>query len=605
MAHHPRAMLSTTSPKKQIPSSPNTLTIVITRNTFLPILLLAMLLATPPAPAATPANVAQPVLIPEPVSLSVTGGSFTITPATRVLHTPGDARLADASAYLARRLSQAFDRKVVAASTESAGSPAGAILLTTKGADASLGSEGYALSVTNEGVVIRAPKAAGAFYGAITLLQLAPPEAFRGQALVEGKPGGNLSKPAPRPCDKPNVSGAGPVKSLAVPCAEITDQPRFAWRGLLIDPARHFWTIDELKHYVDYMALHKLNALQIHLTDHENWCVEIMQYPQLTPEKAMNEADPQRLTGQTYHKLARHYYTQEELKSLVAYAAKRFVNIVPEIEMPGHAGALRRAKISPSCIVDGRDAGRHEICPGNEQSYVVLQNILDEVLAIFPSQFIHIGADECSKRHWSKCSECGTRMKSEGLKDVTQLHGYFVGRMSEYIQKKGRTLVGWDEILESGAKAGAIGMYWRSGISDKLIKKAAKNGQRLVMTPTAHFYFDYVQSPDKDSEPVGFLSSVNTLKTAYAMDPVPEAIRQIDPSLVLGVQATLWGECMKSFPHVLYMTWPRACAMSEIGWSPERPRNYPGFHHRLQTHLKRLDAAGIKYRKPNAIDLPD
>jgi len=554
------------------------------------------------AQALTVLGNTTPALLPEPVSLSVTGGQFAITPATRVLHIGDDPRLADAATYLAQRLSQAFDQDVVAERTDATVAQPGAILLTTVGADAALGSEGYALTVANDGVVIRAPMAAGAFYGAITLLQLAPPVAFRGQALVENKPGGTLTIPAPRPCDQPNLSTAKPVTALTVPCVSITDRPRFAWRGLLIDPARHFWTIDELKAYVDSMALHKLNSLQIHLTDHQNWCVEIMKYPELTPEKAMNEADPQRLSGQTYYKLARHYYTQEELKSLVGYAAKRFVNIVPEIEMPGHASALMRAKVCPACLVDGKESSSGEICPGNEKTYTVLQDILDEVLAIFPSRYIHIGADECSKKIWGRCSQCRARMKSEGLDDVTALHGYFVGRMSDYLQRNDRTLVGWDEILESGAKAGAIGMYWRSGTSDELVRRAAKNGQRLVMTPTAHFYFDYVQSPDKESEPVGFGRSVITLKTAYAMKPVPESISQIDPGLVLGIQANLWGERMQSFPHVLYMTWPRACAVSEIGWSPERPRDYAGFFQRLQSHLERLDAAGIKYRKPTAID---
>lgn len=253
------------------------------------------------AMAAAPVRAGDlPALIPMPVSVALSGGEFTITPTTQVLHTKGDARLTDAAAYLARRLSQAFDRDVVATASEATQAQPGAILMTTAGADAALGAEGYALTVTPQGAVIRAPQAAGAFYGGITLLQLAPVAAFRGQALVEGKLGGALTKPAPRPCDEPNISTARPVDALAVPCAAITDHPRFAWRGLLIDMARHFWTIEELKAYVDYMAIHKLNSLQLHLTDHQNWCIEIMKYPGLTPEKALNAADPNRLTNQTY-----------------------------------------------------------------------------------------------------------------------------------------------------------------------------------------------------------------------------------------------------------------------------------------------------------------
>ena len=547
----------------------------------------------------------QPALVPKPVQVSIGPGQFTITPATEVLYGKGDDRLAEAAEYLAGRLSLAFDKEVTARPSDATEPPAGAILLTTASADAELGDEGYALTVAERGVVIRAAKAAGAFYGGITLLQLAPAEAFRAPAMVEGKLGGKPTVEAPRPCDEPNVSTAKPVDSLAVPCAKILDKPKFPWRGLLIDPARHFWTIDELKQYVDTLALHKLNTLQIHLTDHENWCAEVMKYPRLTPEKGRNAANPENVARQTYHKLARHYYTQEELKSLVAFAKKRFVNIVPEFEMPGHSGALMRAYPECGCTVDSKPMPGGEVCPGKEKTYQVLQEILDEMLGVFPGKYIHIGADECSKKYWGKCADCRKRMQTEGLKDVTELHGYFVRRMADYLRNKGRTLVGWDEILESGAKPGAVGMYWRSGPADKLVEMASKNGQRLVMTPTAHCYFDFVQSPEKESEPQGFGGSVITLKKAYDLEPLPDYIQQADPNLVLGVQANLWGERMKTFPHVLYMTYPRACALSEVAWSPAEGRNYAEFYKRLTVHLKRLDAAGINYREPTAIDRPE
>ena len=550
----------------------------------------------------------EPALVPKPVQVNIGSGQFTITSATQVLYAKGDERLADAAEYLAGRLSLAFDKEVTARpipARREMEPPAGAILLTTVPADAELGDEGYALTVTGRGVVILAAKAAGAFYGGITLLQLAPPEAFRAPTMVEGKLGGKPTVEAPRPCDEPNLSTGGPVDSLAVPCAKILDRPRFPWRGLLVDPARHFWTIEELKQYVDYLALHKLNSLQIHLTDHENWCAEVMKYPRLTPEKAQNAANPENVARQTYHKLARHYFTKEELRSLVAFARKRFVNIVPEFEMPGHCGALLRAYPECGCTVDSQPMPGGEVCPGKEKTYQVLQEILDEMLEVFPGQYIHIGADECSKRYWGQCADCRRRMQTEGLQDVTELHGYFVRRMADYLRNKGRTLVGWDEILESGAKSGAVGMYWRSGPADKLVEMASKHGQRLVMTPTAHCYFDFVQSPEKESEPQGFGGSVITLKKAYELEPVPDSIQRADPKLVLGVQANLWGERMKTFPHLLYMTYPRACALSEVAWSPAEGRNYAEFYKRLQVHLKRLDAAGINYREPTAIDRPE
>ena len=547
-----------------------------------------------------------PALIPQPVKMKIESGQFTLTPATRVLYTKGDARLANAAGYLASRLSLAFGKKVTAAPTDAFDAVPGAVLMTTVGADPKLGDEGYLLAVTNHGVGIRAPKAAGAFYGGITLLQLAPPKAFRAPAMVEGKLGGKQTVPPPRPADEPNTSKAALVEKLVVPCATVWDKPRFAWRGLLIDPARHYWTIDELKQYVDYLAIHRLNKLQIHFTDHQNWTVEVRRYPNLTPEKARNAADPQREKNQTYHNLARHYYTQDELKSLVAFAEKRFVSIVPEFEMPGHCGGLLRGCPECGCTVDSKKMGGGEICPGQEETYEILQNILDEMLEIFPGQHIHIGADECGKRNWTKCADCQKRMKDEGLESVIELHGYFVSRMSDYLQKKGRTLVGWDEILESGAKPGAIGMYWRSGRADELVRKAAKNGQFLVMTPTAHCYFDYWQSPEKKKEPRGFGRSVITLRRAYELQPLPDHIKQVNPKLVLGVQANLWGERMKTFPHALYQTYPRACALCEVAWSPESDggRDYAEFYQRMQTHFKRLDAAGINYRKPTKIDKP-
>jgi len=544
---------------------------------------------------------APPSLIPKPMKVTAGEGTFEITPKTRVAYTP---TLAGAAEYLAGRLSLALGKQVTATKPTDTKAPAGVILLTTAGADAKLGDEGYSMTIAGSGVTICASKAPGAFYGAITLLQLAPPEAFRAPAMVEGVLGGKQTVKPPRPCDEPNVSSAKPVDSLAVPCGTVVDKPRFQWRGLLIDPARHFWTIDELKQYVDYMAMHKLNSLQIHLTDHQNWCAEIMKYPALTPEKKLNAADPARVAKQTYHKLARHYYTQKELKSLVAFAKKRFVNIVPEFEMPGHSAAFLRGCPQCGCTVNGKQMRGGEVCPGKEKTYQVLQGMLDEMLEVFPSRYIHIGADECGKRNWRKCADCQKRMKSESLKDVTQLHGYFVGRMSKYLQSKGRTLVGWDEILESGAKAGAIGMYWRSGRSDNIVKKASANGQYLVMTPTAHCYFDYWQSPDKKSEPQGFGRSVITMRKAYELEPLPDYIKKTNPKLVLGAQANLWGERMKSFPHILYQTYPRACALSEVAWSPPEGRNYAEFHARLLLHLKRLDAAGINYRQPTDIDKP-
>ncbi len=523
-------------------------------------------------------------LIPKPGHIEMQPGHFTITPATNVLYSGDDARVADAAAYLASRLSKAFARKVTSRPAGSDKGRPNTIVLTTDQADAELAEEGYALTVSEDSVVIRAPHAGGAFWGGITLLQLAPVEAFRDAITTEEK-----SADADNRADhwnEPNLSKAKPVDSLRVPCGTVRDKPRFSWRGLLVDPARDFWTIDQLKRYIDTMVMHKLNVLHIHLTDDQAWLPEIKKYPELGGR-----------------------YTRKQLRDLVAYAGKRFVNIVPEIEMPGHAGTFLRAM--PQCNCTHRSD--HDLCPGKELTYRVMQDILDEIIEVFPSKYIHIGADEVSKTGWRQCGDCRDRVASEKLENVDELHGYFVNRISEHVATRGRTVVWWGDVTYSVKKTDAAAMYWLGPYPDtpdwddhlpNLVKRLSGNGQRMIMSPTTHVYFDYVQSPEKASEPQAHHIYVNTLRRVYEMDPEPECVAQIDYPMVLGVHGCVWGTWLKSFPHLLYMTYPRACALSEVAWSEDTDRRYDAFHDRLLVHLKRLDAAGVKYRMPTDIDRP-
>lgn len=546
-------------------------------------------------------------LIPRPVRITQAEGAFTVTPATKIAYAPG---FDNAAAYLAERLGSAFDKPVAVEATDATQPADGGILFAKAGADSDLGYEGYTLDATSNGVVIRSCGPAGAFYGAITLLQLMPSAVFRKPAIVDCVPGGTPKIEHEREWDQANLSTVKPVERINVPCVSIWDKPRFAWRGLLIDASRFYYTIDELKHYVDYMAIHKLNRLQIHLTDCDGFRMEIKRYSKLISVGARNigrTKDLKRVLPDVPGKEEGYYYTQDELKGLVEYAAKRHIVIVPEIEMPGHSGAITASYPEMLCEKGRPDTPLRgsEVCPGKESTYEFLFGVLDEVMEIFPGQYVHMGGDECDHANWVQCPRCKERMEKEGLETPTQLHGYFVGRIADYVHKKGRTLVGWDEILESGAKEGAIGMYWRSGTSDKIVENAARLGQKLVMTPTAHCYFDYPQSADFENEPVRFGSSVIDTRRTYTLEPIPDYLEPENHHIVLGAQANLWGERIRTFPHALYMTWPRGCALAEVVWSPAEGKDYEDFYRRLnETHLKRLDAMGVRYREPREADRP-
>lgn len=543
-------------------------------------------------------------LIPRPVRVAEKPGQMRVTAETKILYTKGAA---DAADYLAEQLGRTFNKPVTATimtrETEKTPSVSNAILLTMAKADPELGPEGYTLDVTPQSIVVRAPESAGVFYGVVTLLQLMPPVASLKPVMVECQLGGKPTKTpvSEKIWNRPNLNQPEPVDSLDVPCVSIWDKPRFAWRGILADPARFFYTIDELKCYVDYMAMHKLNRLQLHLTDHEGFRLEIKSYPKLVSVGSQNVGyikDLDRPYPETPGKPKGYYYTQDEMKDLVSYAAKRNVMIVPEIEMPGHAGAMCESYPELLCTLptsQERPLG-NELCPGRDSTFEFLQNVLDEVMEIFPSPYIHIGGDECSRRNWAQCTVCKERMQKENLKDFVALHGYFVQRIDRHVRSKGRRLVGWDEILESGAKKGAIGMYWRSGRADTIVENAAKEGQSLVISPTRYCYFDYAQSSDKENEPYPMSYQEITTELVFSLEPILDYLKPEEHSIVLGAQGNLWGERLLSFPHALYMTWPRACALAEVCWSPSEGKDYSDFHERLtRSHLKRLDAAGVRY----------
>ncbi len=432
-----------------------------------------------------------------------------------------------------------------------------------------LGQEGYELEVKQRSILVVAAEPAGLFYGIQTLRQLLPPAIF-----------------SPR-----KVDGV----DWAVPCVRIVDRPRFKWRGLLIDPARHFIPVGDVEKFIDIMAVHKLNRLQIHLTDNEGWRIVIKRYPKLTELGSKMDWTFRRKGGSGPR--CSGFYTQEQIRRIVRYAADRHITIVPEIEMPFHTAAAIVAYpelgINTAHLAElppeqrwGRTKGL--IAP-RPNTVAFLQNVLAEVIELFPGKYIHIGGDEADTRHWARDLEMQAQMKRLKLKDAHGLHSWFIKQMDTFLAKNGRRLVGWDEILQGGLAPGATVMSWR-GTSGGIA--AAKAGHDVVMAPTSHTYFDYRQAPDE----IGFGRSVINLQKAYAFEPIPRELNAEQAEHILGGQGQLWGEFIADERRREFMAFPRACALSEVLWSPKNDRDFAEFLRRLVEHLKRLNFAGVNYR---------
>jgi len=437
-----------------------------------------------------------------------------------------------------------------------------------------LGDEGYELDASPQSVTILASEPAGLFYAGQTLLQLLPTAVF-----------------SPKP-----VEGT----EWAVPCVRITDRPRFRWRGLLIDPARHFIPIADVERYIDAMVLHKFNRLQIHLTDDHGWRIEIKKYPLLVEVGARMDFTALQEGGATAaSRRPSGFYTQDDIRRLVRYAADRHVTIVPEIEMPAHTGAaivsypmlgLYPEKLG-SLPAEQRWTANERVLAPRPESVTFMQDVLAEVAALFPSRQIHIGGDEANIAHWKQSEEMQAMMRHLGLKDETELHSWFIGQMDAFLTKLGRQLVGWDEILQGGLAPGAIVMSWRGtagGIT------AAQAGHDVIMAPTSHTYFDYYQGPTQ-TEPRA-IGGLIPLQKVYEFEPIPEALDAAQAGHVLGGQGQLWGEYIADGRHREYMTYPRAAALAETLWSPREGRDYAEFAARLANHVKRLALLGVNYR---------
>lgn len=499
---------------------------------------------------------ARPAIIPKPVSESYSGKPpFVISSTTPVK----DDSKTFASEYFLQLLKSGA--KLELSRTDKL-RLAGIEFVKKAGA-----KESYELSVTASGIQVRYSDEAGAFYAVQTLRQLLPPE-------IESEKG--IRAP------------------VLVPAAEIKDAPRFSWRGMHLDVSRHFFPVKFIKRYLDYIAMMKMNVFHWHLVDDGGWRIQIDKYPKLTSigskRYGMTDSwDQGKLRFDPESGLEEYggFYTKAEIRDVVKYAAQRGITVVPEIEMPGHAMPVFAAYPELGCLdqPDAPQVGQPKtnvFCAGSEASYRFVEDVLTEVMELFPSRWIHIGGDEVWKGYWKRCSTCQAKMKAEGLKSEDELQSYFIHRVDKFLASKNRRLVGWDEILEGGLAPGATVMSWR-GIEGGI--SAAKAGHDVVMSPTTHCYFDY-----------GYEGT--STEHVYTFDPVPDALSAAEAKHILGGQANVWTESIPSVARCEYMIWPRMAAMAEVLWSPKSSRDREDFRKRLGPLSTRLDYLGTNFNIP-------
>lgn len=513
-------------------------------------------------PAQTVNQAGRVRIIPQPQTIKMGEGYFQLSVETPVCYNNPELKFLAGYAVDAVKSLNNMQLKVISLNGNQPAEKSVNLLLDEK-TDAA--KEGYMLKIARNGITIQAKTSRGLFYGVQSLLQLIP---------VDGDNG--------------------------LPVLDIKDEPRFGWRGLLLDVSRHFFTIDEVKRMIDEMVVYKFNLLHLHLSDDQGWRVEINSLPELTRTGAWrvprtglwwDRECPKEGEKATYG----GFYTQAQIRDLVDYAAQRHVDILPEIDVPGHSLAAIASypylssaglnyKVNPGCKFYGIED--NSLCPGKETTFEFLDKVFSEVAELFPFEYIHIGGDECFKGFWQKCPDCRKRMKDNNLKDMNELQSYFIKRLEKILEKHGKKLMGWDEILEGGLAPNASVMSWR-GMEGGIT--AARANHHVVMSPTQYAYLDLYQG-DPAIEPPTY--SMLRLKTVYDFEPLPAGV---DPSYILGGQGNLWSESVPTFRHAEYMLWPRSLALAEVLWSPQPARDWNGFVGRMEVQLERLSHAGINY----------
>lgn len=437
-------------------------------------------------------------------------------------------------------------------------------------------TENYDLTINENQIYFLAEGNAGLFYGIQTLIQILP-----------------LEK----------------TSEVKISCVQIKDTPRYQWRGMHLDCSRHFFTKDEVKKYIDYLAMYKFNVFHWHLVDDQGWRIEIKKYPLLTTVGGKRK---ETIIGKTINKDGTvsagdkfdgkeygGFYTQEEVKEIVAYAQSKYITVLPEIEMPGHSIAALSAYPEFSCTggpfetLTRWGVSDDSYCGGNDETFIFLQNILDEVMTLFPGKYIHIGGDECEKGRWKTCPKCQKRVADEKLKNEEELQSYFITRIEKYVNSKGKQIIGWDEILEGGLAPNAAVMNWR-GIKHGIA--AAKQKHYVVMSLGKPCYFDHYQSKDKAKEPLA-IGGFNPLDSVYLYNPTPKILTEEEAKFIMGAQANVWTEYIIDFKQVEYMAMPRMAALSEALWTPLEKKNFKDFVIRLKLHAPMLDKMGVNYAK--------
>ena len=508
-------------------------------------------------------------IVPKPLSVETGDGSFTVDAAT-VVTVGRDASLRSVGELFAAMIEPVTGRAV---KVKTAADGAKIDLAV----DPELGEEEYVLRVTPAGADVRGGSPKGVLYGLQSLRQL----------VIEGEG--------------------------TVPAVTVKDKPYFGYRGAMLDVCRHFMPVEDVKAFIDILAMHKLNRFHFHLTDDQGWRIEIKRYPRLTEiggYRTRTQIGGFHEDPITYEQ-GRYggYYTQDEIREVVAYAAKRHIAVIPEIEMPGHATAALAAYPELACghgpksfETSGRWGVLDDVfCPGKEQTFEFLEGVLDEVLELFPSKLIHIGGDECPRVRWKECPDCRARMEDEGIEDEAGLQTYLTLRIGRHLEAKGRRLIGWDEILDGELAPGAVVMSWRGtrgGIA------AARRRHEVIMTPSTYLYFDK-KATDSYDEPVSLSSNLLPLEKIYGYDP-DEGIAPEDRRYLLGVQANLWTEFIRTEGRASFQLLPRIYALAEIAWSPVERKSWREFSEvRLPAHLARIDASGEPYRLPAPLGIED
>jgi hexosaminidase len=506
-------------------------------------------------------NAGKISIIPQPTEIIIKDGEFEISKLTVLNYDQKDKDLVRIAGYLNDHLKKYYKISL----QPKVGSTGVIQMKIIKSAD--IGREGYMMKVDNNGIMITATAPNGIFYGIQSLKQLLP---------------------------------ADSSARLLIPFLEIKDNPRFSWRGMHLDVGRHFFPVFCIKEYLDNLAMYKLNTFHWHLTEDQGWRLEIKKYPGLTEisswrdETVIGQNSTKSFDGIGYG----GFYTQDQVREIVKYAADRFITVVPEIEMPGHSSAALAAYPELGCT-----GGPYKVqktwgifndvfCAGKDQSFKFLEDVLTEVCELFPSTYIHIGGDECPKDSWQKCPLCQQKIKNEGLKNEHELQSYFIKRIEKFLISKNRKLIGWEEILEGGLAPEATVMAWkRTGNSASV---AAKEHHSVVRCPATFTYFNYYQVQDITNEPPGYKGYL-PLEKVYSFEPVPNDLNKEESKYIIGAQACVWSEFIATTRNLEYTIFPRICAISEVVWSPGEKKDFNDFKIRLETDFHRLKLYGINY----------